>query len=375
MYYRLLIVGLLFGFAVQAQEKKFTLNGTLPLTTKKYSVLLSWDNGANGDEVKVINGKFVFNGTISEPVFATLTLEEINPKADQPFSRLEYEQNTLNLFLDAGIITVVSKTKLWDAVVKGSTVVNDYDRYQHQIQPLMRLESKFGEVYDAYFKAKNESMAKQVFGLYEGMDALYYQEQLSFVKNNPASLVSLYLTEKAIGSNPDAAKGTPLFNMLTPAMQNSVKGKALSALLERGKKTMVGESAIDFSKPDANGKIITLSAYKGKYVLVEFWASWCAPCRAESPNLVKAYATYHPRNFEIIGVSLDTNQPKWLKAISDDHYTWPQIAVVEDQDSPIANDYGVIGIPFNVLLDPNGIIIARNLRGDALQKKLMEVLK
>lgn len=371
----LLVVLLLTVFIASAQERKFVLKGSVPVTAKKYNVLLSWDNGGNGEEVKVINGKFTINGSLSNPGIATLSLQEANPKPGKEFSRLEYEQNTLLLFVDSGVITVTTKTLLWDAVVKGSATVNDYNNYQHQIQALSRLESKFGEVFDTYFKAKKEELAKDVFELYTGMADLYYKEQLQFVKMNPTSFVSLYLIQQAVGSNPDAAKGEPMFAFLSPSLQNSEKGKELNELIELGKKTMLGKQAIDFTQPDANGNTISLSSFKGKYVLVDFWASWCAPCRKESPNLVKAYEKYKSRNFEILGVSLDQNKEKWLKAITNDHYSWTQVGDIKGWENAAAREYGIQGIPFNVLLDPNGVIIARNLRGEALEKKLEEVLK
>jgi len=361
--------------SVSAQDKKFVLKGSVPATTKKYNALLSWDNGGSGEEVKVINGKFTINGTLSSPGIATLSLQEAEPKPGKEFSRLAYEQNTLLLFVDSGVITVTTKTLLWDAVVKGSAIVNDYNNYQHQIQALSRLESKFGEVYDSYFKAKKEELAKDVFELYTGMTDLYYKEQLQFIKMNPSSPVSLYLIQQAVGLNPDAVKGEPMFALLAPALQNSEKGKELAELIEMGRKTMLGKQAIDFIQPDANGNPVSLSSFKGKYVLVDFWASWCGPCRTESPNLVKAYEKYKAKNFEILGVSLDQNKEKWLKAINDDHYTWTQAGDMKGWENAAARAYGIQGIPFNVLLDPDGVIIARNLRGEALEKKLAEVLK
>lgn len=361
--------------SASAQEKTFVLKGSVPATAKKYNALLSWDHGGNGEEVKVINGKFTINGTFSNPGIATLSLQEADPEPGKGFNRLEYEQNTLTLFIDSGLITVSTKTFLWNADVKGSAVVNDYNRYQHQVQALSRLESRFGEVYDAYIKAKNTELAKDVFDLFTGMADLYYKEQLQFVKMNPSSQVSLYLTQQAIGSNPDAAKGEPMFALLAPSLQNSEKGKELSELIELGRKTMQGKQALDFTQPDINGNPVTLSSFKGKYVLVDFWASWCAPCRSESPSLVKAYEKYRSKNFEILAVSLDESKEKWLKAISDDHYTWPQTGDMKGWENAAARAYAVQGIPFNVLLDPNGVIIARNLRGDALEKTLQEVLK
>jgi thiol-disulfide isomerase/thioredoxin len=373
--YRLLIVFLLLtGTSVLAQEKIFVLNGSLPVSTKKYTVLLSWNNGNDGEEAKVINGKFTIKGTISKPGIASLMLQEISAKK-KTFNRLEFEQNSLNLFIDTGIITVSTKTFLWDADVKGSSVVNDYQNYQQKIKQLLRLESRFGEVYDHYQKLNKKQAAIKVFDLYTGMQDLYYDEQFAFVKENPSSLVSLYLTQEAVGNEMDAAKGEPMFVMLSPALQNSEEGKQLKERITIGKKTMVGVKAIDFSQPDMNGKMISLSSFKGKYVLVDFWASWCGPCRAESPNLVKAYSKYKEKNFEIFGVSLDQSKDKWLKAVNDDQYTWTQVSEVKGWETAVAQEYGIEGIPFNILVDPNGYIVARNLRGEALEKKLKEILK
>ena len=372
---RLLIVFLLLtGTSVLAQEKKFVLNGSLPVSTKKYTVLLSWNNGNDGEEVKVINGKFTIKGTITKPGIASLMLQEISVKK-KTFNRLEFEQNSLNLFIDTGVITVSTKTFLWDADIKGSSVVNDYQNYQQKIKQLLRLESRFGEVYDHYQKLNKKQAAIKVFDLYTGMQVLYYDEQFAFVRENPSSLVSLYLTQEAVGNEMDAAKGEPMFLMLSPALQNSEEGKQLKERITIGKKTMVGVKAIDFSQPDMNGKMISLSSFKGKYVLVDFWASWCGPCRAESPNLVKAYSKYKEKNFEIFGVSLDQSKDKWLKAVNDDQYTWTQVSEVKGWETAVAQEYGIEGIPFNILVDPNGYIVARNLRGEALEKKLKEIIK
>jgi len=157
------------------------------------------------------------------------------------------------------------------------------------------------------------------------------------------------------------------------SLKNSLQPQAQQQTSAGG--SLLNKPAPDFTLPDVNGKPVSLSSFRGKYVLVDFWASWCPPCRAENPNVVNAYQQFKNKNFTILGVSLDKEKAPWLKAINDDKLNWTHLSDLKFWDSQVVPMYGIQGIPYNVLLDPNGVVVAENLRGEELERKLREVLK
>ena len=162
---------------------------------------------------------------------------------------------------------------------------------------------------------------------------------------------------------------------ISPTLADCPYVKDLDGIIGQLENVQIGKTAPEFSLPDTAGVAVSLCDFRGKYVLLDFWASWCPPCRRENPNVVKAFQDYKDKNFTIIGISLDNNKDKWLKAIADDNLTWTHVSDLKYWDSEIPALYGVRGIPANVLLNPDGVIIAKNITGEDLPNTLKEVIK
>ncbi len=197
----------------------------------------------------------------------------------------------------------------------------------------------------------------------------------AFIQEHPGSTVSLEVLQLLGGPIPDPVMVEPLFRSLDDSVKNSHAGRSYAAMLAKASRTALGHAAPDFTQPAADGRPVRLSDFRGQYVLVDFWASWCKPCRAEHPHLAAAHAQYRDKGFTILSVSLDSEQARgaWLKAIADDGLSWTNVADLKGWKNEAAALYGVRAIPQNVLVDPAGLIIGKNLRGNELQEKLAEL--
>lgn len=253
-----------------------------------------------------------------------------------------------------------------DIIRKVQTILRDVES-----SPEM---AKISEEYAAASQVKNETRMAELQATYMDAVAKGQQEVAQLIKNEPPSLgVINLLQSKVIDADQYFETYMAVAEKLKKEWPTYEHSKAFINLVDKMKTIAIGQPAPEIALPDTTGQIVKLSSMKGKYVLVDFWAKWCGPCRMENPNVVRVFHKFKDKGFTVFGVSLDRKKDDWLKAIAEDKLAWTHVSDLKYWQSEAAKTYNITGIPFSLLLDPNGVIVAKNLRGAALEKKLAEI--
>jgi thiol-disulfide isomerase/thioredoxin len=355
-------------------EKPFTIEGTVAQLQKPAKVYLKIRKGdeASLDSATVKDGRFTFKGTIKEPAMASLMMEVADQPGDMPRTM---KRDVLTLFMDKGVITINTQDSISKAVVKGSAANDAYEELNNMLQDVTAQIKSLQKEYRQLYMSKDEEGMKKLEPRFDELEAKEKSITRQYLDKNPASPIAMYALNEYAGYEINPTDVEPVFNKLAKKVKHSQAGEAFVKRLNAAKRTAVGQPAIDFAQTGADGKPVSLTSLRGKYVLVDFWASWCGPCRAENPNVVRAYSKYKEKGFEILGVSLDDKKDKWLAAIQMDNLSWIHVSDLKGWKNAAAELYSIRAIPQNLLIDPQGVIIAKNLRGEALETKLGEVIK
>ena len=306
-------------------------------------------NGSSLDtlaKADVKNGSFEFTGNVSEPTGAYIMV--IGQRGAIPFM-LENANITVNAGQAGLTVTGSEGQKIYDQFMAINASAQ---------QAANGDQAKIQAVQEAYAKLMTDAQAKET----------------ELIKANPDSYVSTFVIVSSMGQM-EYEQLKERYSLLGEKAKASAQGKAIAAQIAKLESTAIGQIAPNFTITTPEGESISLYDIKGKVKLIDFWASWCGPCRGENPHVVEIYKEYHPKGLEIFGVSLDNNKEAWVKAIADDGLVWKHGSDLKGWQSAPAQLYSVTGIPHTVLLDENNKIIAKNLRGDELKQKIAELLK
>jgi peroxiredoxin len=362
----------------KAGENEYIVTGTIKGIADGKSVVLEMQDETGAlkpiDTVKIEKEKFTFKGNAKEPEMYLIQVETVEGKI--PFI---LENGDIEMTINKDSINITKVTGTYN-----NEELNGYKDKGIAIQKkMMKFQKDNTAKMNQAQQMKDSVVMNSLRKEYSKFQDEFVKQSDSYVASHPKAFISALIIEGMFNQmSPDIAKITKFYNGLDKSVKDTKHGKKIKAQLDQINKPVaatktinIGSEAPDFSAPNPEGKVVSLKESLGKVTIIDFWASWCKPCRQENPNMVALYNQYHAKGLNIIGVSLDEDAAKWKDAISKDKLTWVHISNLKDFNDPIAVMYDIKMIPSTFVLDASGNIVAKDLRGDALKAKVAELLK
>ena len=352
---------------IQEKTFPFKVDGSIRnFSGKTIYVHHKWNEITYTDSAKINGGNFLFNLKGVEPTMYWFTLT--NDAKAQP---------SVPFFSDATTIkaNLIGDSLNYSSIIGGSTQA-DYMDYRVMINNLILQQQRMQAEYTTASQTGDNAKMQALQLEFQGLNKQYIDGLKAFVKGHPKSVMSGFILANDMNNeNVPFEDVVATLADVDKSLENNSYVKSVTKRVDNLKGTMVGYKANNFTQSTPEGKPLQLSDFKGKYVLIDFWASWCKPCRMENPNVVAAYNRFKDKNFTVLGVSMDSNKDLWVAAIKADNLTWPHVSDLKGWGNEVGAMYGVKGIPQNFLIDKEGKIVAKNLRGADLDQKLAEIIK
>jgi len=354
-------------FSCSTEPGKYKISGNIDAKDglKVYRVVADINNQPQIIDSTVINSnKFEMNGVALTPSISFIQVESFS------FS--------LPIIVEEGNVKVkIIKDDIGSSKISGTTSNDHFNDYKFETKEFVEAIDLIKTDIQKAAQEGNNALVKDFQDDYKNVQDQIYSYELEFLKRNYDSYLSIILLDRFIASKVlSISEAIDVFNLMTERIQNSDIGIKLKSTFDNPDQPIdIGYYAPNFTAPNPDGQMKSLNDMLGKVTLLEFWASWCGPCRRENPNLVKIYKKYKDLGFNIIGVSLDKSMPQWTKAIEDDYLTWDHLSNLKFWQDPIARLYKVRAIPASFILDEKGLIVSKNLRGYQLEAKISELIK